>query len=70
MIPKTLRTALGLPLGGDVELVERDGTLEITAIPTPMRLVQEGVHVFAVTDREMPVLTDEQVRETLERTRR
>jgi hypothetical protein len=35
-----------------------------------MRLVDEGDGVVAVTDSDMPVLTAEMVRDTLERTRR
>ena len=37
---------------------------------TPMRLVDEGDGVAAVADAEMPVLTADMVRDTLERTRR
>jgi AbrB family looped-hinge helix DNA binding protein len=70
VIPKALRDALGLTAGQPLEIVERDGALEIVPAPTPMRLVDEGDGVVAVTDVEMPVLTAEMVRDTLERTRR
>jgi hypothetical protein len=38
--------------------------------PTPMRLVDDGDGVTAVADVDMPVLTADMVRETLERMRR
>jgi AbrB family looped-hinge helix DNA binding protein len=70
VIPKPLRDALGLTAGQTLEIVERDGRLEMEPAPTPMRLVDDGEGVTAVADVEMPVLTAEMVRETLERTRR
>lgn len=70
MVPKALRDILGLAAGQPLEIVERDGRLEIVPAPTPMRLVDEGDGVAAVADAEMPALTAEMVRETLERVRR
>jgi AbrB family looped-hinge helix DNA binding protein len=70
VIPKALRDALGLTAGQPLEITEQDGRLEIVPAPTPMRLVDEGDGVAAVTDADMPVLTAAMVRETLERVRR
>ena len=70
VIPKALREALGLTAGQPLEIVERDGHLEVVPAPTPMRLVDEGEGVAAVADVEMPVLTAAMVRETLEHVRR
>jgi AbrB family looped-hinge helix DNA binding protein len=70
VIPKALRDSLGLAAGQPLEIAERDGRLEIVPAATPMRLVDEGDGVAAVADMEMPVLTTDMVRETLERTRR
>jgi AbrB family looped-hinge helix DNA binding protein len=70
IIPKALRDALGLAAGQLLEITERDGRLEIVPAPTPMKLVDEGDGVVAVAEAEMPVLTADLVRETLERTRR
>ena len=70
VIPKALREALGLTASQPLEIVERDGRLEIVPVPTPMRLVDEGDGVVAVADAEMPVLTAEMVRDVLDRTRR
>jgi AbrB family looped-hinge helix DNA binding protein len=70
VVPKALREALGLTAGQPLEIVERDGRLEIVSAPTPMRLVDEGDGVAAVADVEMPALTTAMVRDTLERVRR
>ena len=39
-------------------------------VATPMRLVDEGDGVAATADADMPVLTADLVRDTLERVRR
>ena len=56
--------------GQPLEITEQDGRLEIVPTATPMRLVDEGDGVAAVTDVDMPVLTADMVRDTLERVRR
>lgn len=70
VIPKALRDALGLAPGQPLEINERDGQLEIVPAATPMRLVDDGAGMAAVADVDMPVLTAEAVRDTLDRTRR
>ncbi|WP_239310021.1 MULTISPECIES: AbrB/MazE/SpoVT family DNA-binding domain-containing protein [unclassified Frankia] len=70
VIPKALRDALGLTAGQTLEIAERDGRLEIAPTPTSMTLVDESDGVIAVTDTDMPMLTADLVRATLERTRR
>ncbi len=70
VVPKTLRDQLGLTPGADLEVRERDGRLEIGQVPTPMTLVKRKGVVVAVPLRPLPPLTDDVVRETLERTRR
>jgi AbrB family looped-hinge helix DNA binding protein len=71
VIPKPLRDELGLRGGEELEISARqDGRLELEAPATPMRLVPRGDATVAVADREMPTLTQETVRETLERARR
>lgn len=70
VIPKALRDSLGLTSGQPLEISARDGRLEIVPAPTPMRLVDEGDGVVAVADVEMPPLSAEAVRATLEQVRR
>lgn len=70
VIPKAIRERLGLTGGEELEIEERGGRIEIEIAPTPMRLVKRDGRLVAVADREMPPLTDEMVRATLERVRR
>jgi AbrB family looped-hinge helix DNA binding protein len=70
VVPKALRDALGLVGGEAVEVVARDGRLEIAAAPAQLRLKRVRGGVTAVPDRPLPPLTVELVRETLEQTRR
>lgn len=70
VIPKALRDSLGLTAGQPLEITELDGRLEIVPAATPMRLVDEGDGVAAVADADMPILTADLVRDTLERIRR
>ncbi len=69
VVPKALRDALGLFGGEDLEVRARDGRLEIEPVPKPMHLERHGNGLVAVPEVELPVLTGEQVRETLEQTR-
>ena len=70
VVPKALRQAMGLKPGQPLEIRAGDGRLEIKIAPTPMRLKKRGKGIVAVPDAELPALTAEQVRDTLERVRR
>jgi AbrB family looped-hinge helix DNA binding protein len=70
IVPKPLREALGIKPGQVLEIRAGEGRLEIEIAPTPMRLEKRGKGLVAVPEEELPALTAEQVRETLERTRR
>lgn len=70
VVPKRLREELGLTPGQQLELTAADGRLEIEPVATPMRLERKGGRLAAVTEQQMPVLTSELVRETLEKVRR
>ena len=70
VVPKPLRQALGLKAGQPLEIRAGDGRLEIEIAPTPMQLKKRGKGVVAVPVVELPALTAEQVRDTLERVRR
>lgn len=70
VIPKELRVRLGLRPERPVEIRERDGRVEIEPAATPMSLVRRGPVRVAAPGENLPPLTDEIVRDTLERTRR
>ncbi len=70
VIPKRIRDRLGLRGNEQVEITERDGRIEIEPAPTEVELVREGSVLVARPDRPLPPLTDEIVRETLDRVRR
>ena len=69
-MPKPLREALNLKPGQPLEIRVGDGRLEIEAATTPMTLRKRGKDVVAVPEVELPTLTAEEVRDTLERIRR
>lgn len=70
VIPKRMRDALGLAGGRQIVMREREGVIEIEPAATPMRLEKRRRRLVSVPDRELPPLTDDLVRATLERTRR
>jgi len=70
VIPKPMRDELGMTGGSELELSVVDRRIEIDVPSTPMRLDEHGGGVVAVTDRQMPTLTAEAVRDTLDRVRR
>ena len=70
VIPKPLRDRLGLGRGRAIEISERDGKIEIEPLATPMSLVSRHGRPVAVPQGDLPALTDEVVRTTIERTRR
>jgi AbrB family looped-hinge helix DNA binding protein len=70
VVPKRLREELHFVPGQELEVRAVDGRLEIEHPTTPIRLEERGGQLVAVTDREMPTLTAEMVRDTLEQIRR
>jgi AbrB family looped-hinge helix DNA binding protein len=70
VIPKSLRDRLGLKGGEALDIREHDGRIELEPVATPMRLVESEGGPAAVAEEDLPPLTDEIVRETLESTRR
>lgn len=70
VVPKAARDELGLAPGTELEVTVVDRHIELEVPATPMRLEEREHGVVAVVDRRMPVLTADQVRDTLERIRR
>lgn len=70
VVPKSLRQALNLKPGQSLEIRAAGGRLEIEIASTPMTLQKRGKDVVAIPDIELPTLTANEVRETLEQIRR
>jgi AbrB family looped-hinge helix DNA binding protein len=70
VVPKALRQAMGLSAGRELDIVFTDGRLEIEITPMAAHVEQRGeIHVI-VPDDEVPELSNEQVRDAIEATRR
>lgn len=70
VVPKAIRDRL-LPGGrGEVDVEERDGIIEVRPVSPAIRVVDTPEGPVAESTEPMPVLTDELVRDTLERVRR
>ncbi|MDQ4119812.1 MAG: AbrB/MazE/SpoVT family DNA-binding domain-containing protein [Actinomycetota bacterium] len=72
VIPKQLRLAAALEAGQELEIVERDGRIEIEPVSTAVRLSERDGFLAADgdADDDAPPLTAENVRDLVERTRR
>ena len=70
VVPKSLREQLGLMPGQLLEIRASDGRLEVEVAATPMTLKKRGKGVVAVPEADLPPLTADLVRDTLERLRR
>lgn len=70
VVPKPLRDALGLTPNGDIEISLDDGRIVIEPSPVTKRLRVDADGLVLVADVDLPPLTAEQVRATLEATRR
>jgi AbrB family looped-hinge helix DNA binding protein len=70
VVPKSLREELGLHPGVALEIHARDGALHIEPAPTPVTLVRRGKRLVAKPVGRIPKLTQEEVRNALEGSRR
>ena len=70
VVPKSIRQSLDLKPGQSLDIRVGDGRIEIEVSSTPMTLQKRGKDVVAVPQCELPTLTADVVRETLERTGR
>lgn len=69
VVPKSIRDHLGLTTGGEVDVTERDGVIEIAPAATPVTVVETADGPVAVPGEPLPPLTDELTRGTLEQLR-
>lgn len=70
VIPKAVRDALGLTPGRAIDVVFTDGRIEIELAPAQVHVEQAGTLPRLVPDEPLPELTEQQVRDALESTRR
>ena len=70
VVPKKLRDRLALGHGGEVDVFERDGVLEIHPLPASVEVRSGGGGPVAHAIEALPPLTDDDVRGTLEHLRR
>ena len=70
VVPKKLRDSLGLSGGEALEIRETDGRIELEPMPAKIRLEDRPEGLVAVTEEDLPPLSDDLVRKTLERARR
>jgi AbrB family looped-hinge helix DNA binding protein len=68
VVPKALRDELGFAAGTELELAAVNGALEVR-VPSRVR-IEDGPHGLHFVADDAPELTDEQVRELIEKGRR
>lgn len=70
VVPKAIRERLTLLDGGDVEISERGGVIEIVPVPVEVEVVPGADGPVAVAPLGQPPLTDADVFAAIERLRR
>lgn len=70
MIPKRIRDRLQLVDGAEVEVTEHDGRIEIHPAAAKVQIVETEEGVVAQPLEDLPALTDDIVRATLDSVRR
>jgi len=70
VVPKPIRDRLALRGGETLEVEERDGVIELRPATSEVRIVETEHGPVLVGLEHLPPLTDEMVRDTLERVRR
>ncbi|MEX0983765.1 MAG: AbrB/MazE/SpoVT family DNA-binding domain-containing protein [Actinomycetota bacterium] len=70
VVPKAIRERLRLLGGETIDIDERNGVVEIRVAPTDVHVEETAEGPVATPTRPMPPLTDDIVRDTIERTRR
>jgi AbrB family looped-hinge helix DNA binding protein len=69
VVPKVLRDRMGLNAGDELEIEEFNGKIEISKPVRERKLVEKNGLLTLEPDPSEPVITQEQVREQLERAR-
>ena len=69
-MPKALRAELGITGPTELEVVARDGVIELAVADVPARIEERGSGPVIVPDGPMKPLTVEDVRAAIDRVRR
>jgi AbrB family looped-hinge helix DNA binding protein len=70
VVPKAIRERLRLLGGGEVDIAERDGVIEIVPVAAAVEIVDGPGGAVAAPVDDLPPLTDEQVLAAIDATRR
>ncbi len=70
VVPKALRAELGINGPTELEVIARDGVIELAVADVPARIEDRGGNPVIVTDGPMQPLTVEDVRAAIDRVRR
>jgi AbrB family looped-hinge helix DNA binding protein len=70
VVPKPLRDELGIRGPTELEVVARDGVIEISPADIPARVDDRGGTPVIVADQPVPPLTVDDVRAAVDRVRR
>jgi len=70
VVPKVIRDRFGLLGGAQVDIVERDGVIEIVPVPVEVIIVDGPHGAVAVSVEDLPPLTDAQLRSAIDDQRR
>ena len=70
VVPKSIREAMGLTARQEVDIVFTDGRILIEFAPLKVHIEKRGRIPVIVPDEEVPPLSEDVVRETLEAIRR
>ena len=70
VVPKSIRDAMGLGAGQEVDIMFTDGRIEIEIATAKVHLEKSGRVPVIVYDEDLPELDENIVRETLEAVRR
>jgi hypothetical protein len=70
LIPKALRNELGITGATQLEVVARDGVIELAVADVPANVQERSEGPVIATDAPMPPLSVEDVRAAIDRVRR
>ena len=70
VVPKAVRDAMGLSAGREIDVVFTDGRIEIELAPVDVQVIEGEGLPRLMARAELPPLTDELVRDTIESARR